>query len=292
MLVLSPSNFHSGVAGKRKSKAPEISAPQIVDGVLGPAIKRSVVKPRIDKLTPGCRKSTGNQEDENGRSKGAFLIQFFGLSFIAAGNGFINARDEDPRDRKNKQGFVHVELDAIANEGAVFDFTESANGPAAKPGIEFGDNHRQEDKDGEGKNFFKNGFGLAPGKTLETHLMMEEGGNKAKEARENIGSQRGNPNPDGITANSKGNRADRCTEDLGQDMSTLIDNEMRFEEEMPRKEGKNESHTLGKAKDEDVVRHELVLDRVVAGHNDARLEKRIDNQGTDDFSKANGPKDH
>lgn len=183
MFVLGPGNFHSGVAGKRKSEAPEIAAPKIVNGVLGPTIERSVAEPRIDKLTPGCRKSTGDQEDENGGNKGAFFVEFFGLGLIAAGNGFVNTWNEDTRDRKNKQRFINVELDAVANEGAVFDFTEGTNGPAAKPGIEFGDDHRQEDKDGEGKNFFKNGLGFAPGKTLEAHLMMEEGSNKAKEAR-------------------------------------------------------------------------------------------------------------
>lgn len=61
---------------------------------------------------------------------------------------------------------------------------------------------------------------------------------------------------------------------------------------MPGKERKEEPNALGKAEDENVVRHELVLNRVITGHDNARLEKRIDNQGADDFSKANGPKDH
>ena len=146
MFVLGPGNFHSGVAGKRKSEAPEIAAPKIVNGVLGPTIERSVVEPRIDKLTPGRRKSTGDQEDKNGGNKGALLIELFGLGFIPVSDRFVDARDEDPRDRKNKQGFVNVELDAVANEGAVFNFTEGTNGPAAKSGIEFGDDHRQDER--------------------------------------------------------------------------------------------------------------------------------------------------
>ena len=75
-------------------------------------------------------------------------------------------------------------------------------------------------------------------------------------------------------------------------MSALIDNEMRFEEQVPRKKRKDKANALGKAEDEDIVRHELMLNWVVASHNHARLEKRIDNQGAGDFSKSDGPKNH